>query len=100
MFHRYFRLDYYYSNQELTDTVAFEYNPNHYSSYMNLLKQTIKIDSSYIEYSNLLWSFGSIPPTLYKGYNYYNSKLDFNNEIIRLITAIHYICLISYTRIN
>jgi len=99
MFSRYFRKDYMVKNPERTDTVAYEYNPNHYSSYMNLLKEAIKIDSSYVEYADLLWSFGSIPPSLVSGYNHYHTKLDFDNSVIRLITAIHYMCLISFTEL-
>jgi len=90
---RILRKDYFFSNREMTDTAGHIYNPNHINSYMVLLRDAAFMDSAFYGYGNNLQIFGSIPPNIVAGFQHHHPKLEFQNETIRLIVAIHYMSL-------
>ena len=101
VFPRIFHKSYFYANREMTDTVGYIYNPNFQSSYMILLKAAVTTDSTFSDYAKSLAPFGgTIPPSVVSGYQHSHPELDLLNDTIRLVTAIHYISLISETLRN
>lgn len=82
------------------DTVVIKLRPNYLGAYINVLDRVIEYDSAFNEYKNLLLTTGGIPPSLVAGFQNIHEELNFQNEVIRLIVAIHYISIISYTYLD
>jgi hypothetical protein len=97
VFHEIFIKDYFFTDSKKLDTLGHEYIPNFNGGYISLLDNAIVLDSIFIDYKEKLYISGGIPPTIVVGYQHIHQKLDFSLETIRLITAIHYISLISLT---
>jgi len=79
-----------------TDTIGYYLNPNINGKYLKLLNYLLKKDSIYISYKEDILSCGAIPPTLILCFSYSHKKFDFNDEVIRLFTALHFITINTY----
>ena len=82
------------------DTLSTELIPNQQGDYFILLDKAIENDTIFNDYKNSLIMGGAIVPSLVAGFQNVHERLDFNNEIIRLIVAIHYISIESYTKLD
>jgi len=82
------------------DTLSSVIIPNQQGAYFILLDKAIENDKIFNEYKNSLITCGEIGPDLVVRFQFIHESLDFNNEIIRLITAIHYISVNTYTEVD
>ena len=83
-----------------TDTLTYQLVPNLQGNYLKLLDKVIEFDTTFVAYKEFVESSGDIGQPLKYGIQDYHNQIDFNNEIIRLFIAIHYISLKSYTIIK
>jgi len=82
------------------DTLLTQLIPNQQGDYFILLDKAIENDTIFKYYKNSLIDSGAIGPYIVGGFQNIHERLDFNNEIIRLIVAIHYISIKSYTKLD
>ncbi len=99
MFDRIWKIEY-GTDRTRKDTLSTELIPNQEGDYFVLLDKAIENDTIFNEYKKSLIMSGTIPPTLVVGFQNIHEKLDFNNELVRLIVAIHYISKISYNKLD
>jgi hypothetical protein len=79
------------------DTIGY-WMINRNGKYVKLLESYIKSDTIIKEYFNYIYSYWEIP--LFPGNEEYFATCDLNNEITRLIIAVHYISWYSYINIK
>ena len=99
IFNKIWKYDY-FLDQFDCDTLAYQLMPDLQGKYMILLNKAIDMDTVFIEYKNYLQQYGTFPAIIIFGFQNNYNRFDFNNELIRLIVAIHYISLKSYTPIK
>ncbi|MCF8303284.1 MAG: hypothetical protein K9I94_08420 [Bacteroidales bacterium] len=93
-----FEYGYSYENRE--DTVTRQIIPKLRGKYINILDKAISKDSVFKSYKDVLIASGAIPPSVIAGFQKINDKVDFDDDLIRLIVVIHYISVKSYTKID
>lgn len=83
-----------------TDTLSWLLTPNLQGKYISILDKAIENDTIFNEYKESLMMAGAIPPSIVAGFQNIRERLDFDNEVIRLIVAIHYISIKSYAQLK
>ena len=99
MFDRIWKIEY-GTDRTKKDTLSTELIPNQQGDYFILLDKVIEKDTIFNEYKNSLLMAGAIPPSLVAGFQNIHERLDFNDQLTRLIVAIHYISIKSYNRLE
>lgn len=77
------------------DTISQSLIPNISGKHYKLLKLIGQTNEELKEYTNIIKTCGSIPPSLIAGFQNVHSKFDFTKELHRLIWAVHYLTIIS-----
>lgn len=74
---------------------SYELIPNIHGKYIYVINKAINSNPIFTQYKETLRMSGAIPPSIIAGFQKYKDMLNFNNEVVRLVVAIHYISIIS-----
>ncbi|SFF84867.1 hypothetical protein SAMN05216283_1182 [Sunxiuqinia elliptica] len=77
-------------------TLNYALQPNRDGKYMKLLNYLARKNKYLKDYKNGILVMGTIPPSLAFEFPRIHDFLDFNDEAVRLLVAIHYITLKTY----
>jgi len=83
-----------------TDTISIMLSPNWQGKYIDLIDCLIENDSIFIFYKESILASGTIPPSTVGGFHNIHPKMNFKDEKIRLIFALHFITINSEIKIN